>query len=145
MARPTTESISKIEAGTYTRIVRTSGIGRQGETTPKRTWQFIREELRKRYENDPKELFLSIDMTLKELEQHKEELRRQTEEINQMNTQIKELETERDEYKEAFTKVSLGQHQSATRYTIPDAQPRKITKLPDPDRLIDGKEPKFKD
>ena len=145
MARPTTEPTPEIEAGTHTRTVRTSGIGRTGETIPKRTWPFTRDELRKRYKDDPKELFLSIDMTLEELEQHKEELRRQTEEIHQINTQIEELETERDEYKEAFTKVSLGQHQSATRHTTPDAQSRKTTKLPDPDRLTDGKEPKFED
>jgi hypothetical protein len=58
--------------------------------------------------------------------------------------QIEKLMEERDEYKEAFARKCL-EERSNTRGSVPTEAGHRSEKIPDPEQLTDGKEPRFED
>jgi Zinc knuckle len=59
-------------------------------------------------------------------------------------SQIEKLMEERDEYKEAFARKCL-EERSNTRGSVPPEAGHRSEKIPDPEQLTDGKEPRFED
>ena len=136
MARPSTEPAHT------TRKLRVSAVqGTSTETEPRPTWNFTIEEFKRRYENDPNELFASLDLALEDQEQIINDLKQK---IVTKDSQIDKLITKRDEYQEAFTRLSLQQQLRSAGSPTPEAA-RKTVKLLDPPVLTDGKDPEFED
>ena len=104
--------------------------------------QFDYEYFQQEYDRNPEDLFQRILRTISErdqLQEQTETLQRRAEAMEEQNS---ELRQELDEVKETLIQVMKN---NRGRQDRAGASADKSTKLPDPDALDDGKEPRFED